>query len=160
MRIIVISDTHGNKNAIDSVFLRNSDADLFIHLGDGERDIDAFLLENPSYASRVIHVAGNCDFNSLSNDFEIIPANGHKILASHGHIYAVKNSLEIIKKTAKRLNCDIVLYGHTHVRYNKFENDLYIMNPGSAGNPHDGKKPSFGTINIVPSGILMNIADI
>ncbi len=160
MRIIVISDTHGNKNAIDSVFLRNSDADLFIHLGDGERDIDAFLLENPSYASRVIHVAGNCDFNSLSNDFEIIPANGHKILASHGHIYAVKNSLEIIKKTAKRLNCDIVLYGHTHVRYNKFEDDLYIMNPGSAGNPHDGKKPSFGTINIVPSGILMNIADI
>lgn len=160
MRIIVISDTHGNKNAIDSVFLRNSDADLFIHLGDGEIDIDAFLLENPSYASRVIHVAGNCDFNSLSNDFEIIPANGHKILASHGHIYAVKNSLEIIKKTAKRLNCDIVLYGHTHVRYNKFEDDLYIMNPGSAGNPHDGKKPSFGTINIVPSGILMNIADI
>ncbi|MBR3900822.1 MAG: YfcE family phosphodiesterase [Ruminococcus sp.] len=160
MRIIVISDTHGNKNAIDSVFLRNSDADLFIHLGDGERDIDAFLLENPSYTSRVIHVAGNCDFNSLSNDFEIIPANGHKILASHGHIYAVKNNLEIIKKTAKRLNCDIVLYGHTHVRYNKFEDDLYIMNPGSAGNPHDGKKPSFGTINIVPSGILMNIADI
>jgi predicted phosphodiesterase len=46
------------------------------------------------------------------------------------------------------------------VRYNKFEDDLYIMNPGSAGNPHDGKKPSFGTINIVPSGILMNIADI
>lgn len=160
MRIIVISDTHGNKNAIDSVFLRNSDADLFIHLGDGERDIDAFLLETPSYASRVIHVAGNCDFNSLSNDFEIIPANGHKILASHGHIYAVKNSLEIIKNTAKRLNCDIVLYGHTHVRYNKFEDGLYIMNPGSAGNPHDGKKPSFGTINIVPSGILMNIADI
>ena len=160
MRIIVISDTHGNKNAIDSVFLRNSDADLFIHLGDGERDIDAFLLENPSYTSRVIHVAGNCDFNSLSNDFEIIPANGHKILASHGHIYAVKNSLEIIKNTAKRLNCDIVLYGHTHVRYNKFEDDLYIMNPGSAGNPHDGKNPSFGTINIVPSGILMNIADI
>jgi len=28
MRIIVISDTHGKKSAIDSVFLRNSDADL------------------------------------------------------------------------------------------------------------------------------------
>lgn len=160
MRIIVISDTHGKKSAVNSVFLRNSDADLFIHLGDGERDIDAFLLENPSYTSRVIHVAGNCDFGSLSNDFEIIPANGHKIFAAHGHRYAVKNSLEIIKETAKRLNCDIVLYGHTHVRYNKFEDGLYILNPGSAGNPHDGKSPSFGTINIVPSGILMNIADI
>lgn len=160
MRIIVISDTHGNKNALDSVFLRNSDADLFIHLGDGERDIDLFLLENPSYAPRVIHVAGNCDIGSLSNDFEIIPAGGHKIFATHGHRYAVKNNLEIIKKTAKQLNCDIILYGHTHVRYNRFEEGFHILNPGSAGAPHDGKSPSFGTINIVPQGILLNIADV
>lgn len=160
MRIIVISDTHGNKQAVDSVFLRNSDADLFIHLGDGERDIDAFLLENPSYTSRVIHVAGNCDFGSLSNDFEIIPVNGHKIFATHGHRYFVKHGIQAIKETAKRLNCDIVLYGHTHVRDNRLEDGLYIMNPGSAGNPHDGTKRSFGTVNVVSSGVVLNIADI
>ncbi len=160
MRIIVISDTHGRKNAIDSAFLRNSDADLFIHLGDGERDIDQFITENPTYANKVIHVAGNCDWGSLSNDFEIIPVMNHKIFATHGHRYAVKNGLEIIKKTARDLGCDIILYGHTHVRYNQFEDGLYILNPGSAGNPHDFSNPSFATVNVTSTGVLMNIADI
>lgn len=160
MRIIVISDTHGLVSAIENVFLRNSDADLFIHLGDGERDLDSFLLQNPAYTPKTIHVAGNCDWGSLSSGFEIIPIGGHKIFASHGHIYAVKNSLEIIKRTAKENGCDIVLYGHTHVRYNKFEDGLYIMNPGSASCPNDGKSPSFGHIDISSAGVVMNIADI
>lgn len=160
MRIIVMSDTHGNKNAIESVFLRNSDADMFIHLGDGERELDSFIMEHPEMAEKIHHVAGNCDWGSLSPGFLILPVNGHKILASHGHIYAVKNGIEIIKRTAKENGCDIVLYGHTHVRYNKFEDGLYIMNPGSGNIPHDGKAPSFGHIDISNAGIVMNIADI
>ena len=160
MRIIVISDTHGRKSARDSVFLRNSDADLFIHLGDGERDIDAFLLENPSFTPKVVHVAGNCDFGSLSNTFEIIPVENHKILATHGHIYNVKYGLQMLKEAAARLNCDIILYGHTHVRDNTYEDGVYILNPGSAGNPHDFKAPSFATITITANGVLTNIADI
>lgn len=160
MRIIVISDTHGRKSAIDSVFLRNSDADLFIHLGDGERDIDAFLLENPSFTQKVVHVAGNCDFGSLSNDFEIIPVENHKIFLTHGHRYAVKYGLDVIKKVAAGYGCDIILYGHTHVRDNTYEDGVYILNPGSAGNPHDFKAPSFATINITANGVLTNIADI
>ncbi len=160
MRIIVISDTHGLTCSIEDVFLRNKDADLFIHLGDGERDLDSFLSENPAYTNKTIHVAGNCDWGSLSPGFEIIPAGGHKIFATHGHLFAVKNDLEIIKRNAKENGCDIVLYGHTHVRYNKFEDGLYIMNPGSASCPHDGKRRSFGHIDISSAGVVMNIADI
>ena len=40
------------------------------------------------------------------------------------------------------------------------ENGIYIMNPGSASSPRDGKKPSYGIIDITKSGILMNIADV
>lgn len=160
MRLIVISDTHGNLRAIENVFLRNSDADWFIHLGDGERELDDFLLENPQYTSKVIHVAGNCDFGSLSSGFQILPVIDHKIFITHGHLFAVKNSLEIIKKTAIENGCDIILYGHTHVRYNKFEEGLYILNPGSASVPHDNTSPSFGTVNILPLGVVLNIADI
>ena len=160
MRIIAISDTHGSRQAIDSVFLRNSDADWFFHLGDGERDLDGFLLEHPEYTEKVIHVAGNCDWGSLSSGFEILPVGLNKIFATHGHLYAVKNDLEIIKRTAKQYGCNIILYGHTHVRYNKFEDGLYILNPGSAGCPHDGTKPSFGHIDITPQWIVTNIADI
>lgn len=160
MRIIVISDTHGSVNAIESVFLRNKDADLFIHLGDGERDLDNFLAENTSYIDKTVHVCGNCDIGSLSPGYVVLPVFGHKIFATHGHLFAAKNGLEILKRNAKENGCDILLYGHTHVRYNKQEDGLYILNPGSACCPNDGTKPSFGHIDIFYSGIVTNIADI
>lgn len=160
MRIIVISDTHGNVNAIESVFLRNHDADLFIHLGDGERDLDSFLCGNPEYTDKTVHVCGNCDIGSLSPGFVVLPVFGHKIFATHGHLFAVKNDLEIIKKNARLNCCDIILYGHTHTRFNKQEDGFYILNPGSACCPYDGTNPSFGHIDIFYSGIVTNIADV
>jgi len=161
MRIIVISDSHGNYRALESVFLRNADAEWFIHLGDGERDLDTFLLSHPEYTGKVIHVCGNCDVGSLSEPFFVLPLpEGHKLFATHGHRYSVRENLGILKQNAVNLGCDIVLYGHTHIRYNKHEDGLYILNPGSCSSPHDGMKPSFGTIDISPAGVVVNIADV
>lgn len=161
MRIIVISDTHGNYSALSSVFLRNSDADWFIHLGDGERELDRFIIEHPEYIEKVIHVCGNCDVGSLSPEHVMLPlGNGHKLLATHGHTYGVKGGLDRLRKTAEVFDCDIVLFGHTHIRRNTYENGLYLLNPGSASCPHDGRKPSFGTVSISDEGVLINIADV
>jgi len=160
MRIVVISDTHGNYRALESVFLRNPDADWFFHLGDGERDVDRFILAHREYTEKIIHIAGNCDVGSLSPDFYILFVPGHKIFAAHGHNYCVNYDYSLIKQAAVNANCDIVLFGHTHVRYNKYEDGLYVLNPGSASMPHDGTKPSFGHIDISPAGVVMNIADI
>lgn len=160
MRIIVISDTHGNYNALESVFLRNSDADWLIHLGDGERELDNFIISNPSFERKIIHIAGNCDYNSFSPEQFVLPVSDYKIFATHGHKYGVKSSLENIKKTAKEFGCNIILYGHTHERFMINEDGFYIMNPGSASCPRDGKVPSFGNIDISPAGIVMNIANV
>ncbi|HPY85977.1 metallophosphoesterase [Ruminococcus sp. XPD3002] len=161
MRIIVMSDTHGNYRALQSIITRNADADWFIHLGDGERDLDRFILANPEFTEKVIHVKGNCDENSLSPDFFVLPLPfGHRIFAAHGHRYFVRDSLLRIKQAAIDNECDIVLYGHTHVRYNKYEDGLYIMNPGSASAPYDSTKPSFGHIDISEAGVVTNIADV
>ncbi len=161
MRIIVISDTHGNYRALSSVFIRNGDADWFIHLGDGERDLDRFIVEHPEFAQKVLHASGNCDIGSLSPGYVVLPVTPeHKIFATHGHIFNVKGGLERLKSRAGSFGCDIALYGHTHVRYNKYEDGIYVMNPGSASCPHDGTKPSFGTIDISEAGVLLNIADV
>ncbi|MBR2284025.1 MAG: YfcE family phosphodiesterase [Ruminococcus sp.] len=160
MRIIVMSDSHGNYKAVESVILRCSDADMFIHLGDGEHDLNSFILMHMDYSDKIKRVAGNCDYNSMLPGYLVIPAAGHKIFAAHGHSQAVKNDLSIIKRTAAGFGCDIILYGHTHVRYNKYEDGFYIMNPGSVSIPHDSLPPSFGTIDISPAGILTNIADV
>lgn len=160
MRIIVISDTHGSFHALESVFLRNSDADWFFHLGDGERDLDSFLAENPQYTEKVIHVSGNCDIGSLSPGYFILPVGEHRIFATHGNVFSVKSTLEHLKRTARENNCDIVLFGHTHIRFNGYEDGLYILNPGSAGCPQDGKAPSFGHIDISDAGVVINIAEV
>ena len=160
MRIVVLSDTHGNSYALESVILRNTDADWIFHLGDGERELDNFLLSHQKLAQKIIHVAGNCDFDSLSQEIFILPVYEHRILATHGHLYGVSSSLDKLRELALTNNCDIVLFGHTHVKYQSYENGIYYLNPGSASIPRDGSKPSFGHIDISPAGVVTNIADV
>ena len=73
MRIIAISDTHGDYRALSSVFIRNADADWFIHLGDGERELDRFIIEHPEFTEKVLHASGNCDIGSLSPSYVVLP---------------------------------------------------------------------------------------
>lgn len=160
MRIIVISDTHGSYSALENILLRNADADKFIHLGDGEKELEQFKISNPAFERRIVHVAGNCDYNSMSSDESVITAAYCKIFATHGHLYRVKYSLDLIKSAARENGCNIILYGHTHERFMKTEDGFYIMNPGSASCPRDGNAPSFGHIDISLSGVVMNIADV
>lgn len=161
MRIVVLSDSHGDYASLEKVILRNTDADWIFHLGDGERELDRFVLSNPVIAPKIIHVAGNCDYASLSHDVFVLPViNGHKILATHGHRYGVKSSVERLKMLASDHGCDIILYGHTHARDQRFEDGYYILNPGSCSCPRDGNVPSFGHIDISDAGVVLNIADV
>ncbi len=160
MRIIVMSDSHGNFSAVEKIVSLQPDADLYIHLGDGERDVDRLLLKHPEMAGHFIHVCGNCDYDSLSPIVFTAPVGNHKLYASHGHIQFVKFSLEKIREIAAANGCDIILFGHTHNRLISSENGVYMMNPGSCSYPHDGKRPSFGLIDVINSNITMNIADL
>ena len=161
MRIIIISDTHGNFGALDKIVSAHIDtADLFIHLGDGEREVEKICLTYPEIKDKFLSVAGNCDTNSLSLPYLLTEAGGHRVIAVHGHRQGVAYSLDNLKALAKANGCDIVLYGHTHCRFNSYENGLYIMNPGSASSPRDFLSQSYGVIDAMPDGVLMNIAEV
>ena len=43
----------------------------------------------------------------------------------------------------ERINADVVLLGHTHYRMNRSIGGKVIINPGSLGQPRDGKEASF-----------------
>ncbi len=160
MRIIVISDTHGNYNAIESVFMRNKDADWFFHLGDGENELDRFIITHMDMSQKIIHVAGNCDYDSLSPTTFILPVPGHRIFAAHGHRLAVKNDLSLLKKAALENECDIAIFGHTHVPYNQYDDGMYLFNPGTAATAVGGVKSTFGCIDISDDGVLLNVAPV
>ena len=62
-------------------------------------------------------------------------------------------------KETKKQNCDIMLYGHTHIAYEKYIDGLYVFNPGSAGRGgYDGN--SYGLLEITESGIMTSVAKI
>ncbi|MDE7234655.1 MAG: metallophosphatase family protein, partial [Ruminiclostridium sp.] len=47
MKIIVISDTHRDFDAMEKIVNDNRSADLFIHLGDGEREYEEVRAVHP-----------------------------------------------------------------------------------------------------------------
>lgn len=158
MKIIVVSDSHGNLPALKRVIC-DYHADMYIHLGDGERELNTVCLLNPD--KDIFHVCGNCDFASLSEDELLIsPDDKNVIFAVHGHLHNVKYSLEQLKSTARKKGANIVLYGHTHSRHNEYDDGMYIINPGSVSIPRDGNKPSFAVIELLPNGIITNIVDL
>ncbi len=157
MRIIVVSDTHGLYSRLYDVVMRNLKADAFIHLGDGEEECQTLLHNFPEITLKFHCVRGNCDYGSQLPVFKTLDiAPGHRIFATHGHRFGVKYDLGTLVTTAKENGCDIALYGHTHVQNSSYENGVYILNPGSASCPRDGKPASYGYIDITPAGVVTN----
>lgn len=151
-RIIVISDTHGRFHALHDIVERyKEEAACFIHLGDGEREIDDIRMLYPKL--KFYAVRGNCDFSSQEPTLSELNIGGKRILYAHGHLHSVKSSLQPLIKTARNIDADILLYGHTHRGHVAYEDGLYIMNPGSPVQPRDSKA-SYGVIDITPGGIM------
>lgn len=158
MRIIVFSDSHGSFSSLDSVIEKNLSADIFIHLGDGEREISRILNKYPDINFH--HIRGNCDFSGIAPTMEIIGVLSHKIIAVHGNLHDVKLGTSGIISLAKKNHADIALFGHTHQRFSSYEEGIYILNPGSISIPRDGNKPSYGFIDITTAGIVTNIVNV
>ena len=158
MRIIVISDTHQYYRNIETIISQNLDADMFIHLGDGESE-SALLLRNfPEIENRFHYIKGNCDFDRstpISKTIDVMP--GHRIFATHGHRFQVKSSLDFLVQSAREEGCDIALYGHTHESRCTYENGVYVLNPGSASCPRDGNPPSYGVLDVSSAGVMTNV---
>lgn len=159
MRIIVMSDSHGNFRAVKTIVERNIGfADMFIHCGDGEKDYGIIKSLYPDI--NMHYVKGNCDSGDFP-DSEVIEAScGVKIFAAHGHKYSVGLTPDRLCLAAKLAGCKIALYGHTHVRDSRCEYGFFVMNPGSCSLPRDGRPPSFGCIEITDKGIVMGLYDL
>lgn len=155
MRIVVFSDTHGNYSAMHKIFKKNRGADLFIFLGDGERELDQLKVQYLDY--NILSVSGNCDTTSMepeSNVYEL--PDGKKIFYTHGHRWGVKSSTDKLAEHGKWVGASIILFGHTHCRFNELRDNMLILNPGSAGLPRDGEPAGYAWIDIIDDKIIFN----
>lgn len=136
LRILVMSDSHGrNENvelAIEQVREEIGEFQMMIHLGDvgDAREIES-LAGVPCYIVR-----GNTDYDVKLLNANVIEAGGHRIFATHGHLYQVDMRLDLLRFAALENDCDIAMYGHTHVPYLEEDpDDVTILNPGSISKP-------------------------
>lgn len=146
MKVVVISDTHGDNKGIIEAILSMDKPDMLIHLGDHADDGEKIskILGIP-----IVIVRGNCDYGANHDDSELIEVNGKKLFLTHGHKYNVRVSLDRLYYAALEKGADIALYGHTHVPMNIVYNNIIILNPGSPSMPRGYEKTkTFGLIEI------------
>ena len=140
MNVGIISDTHGNWQAIDKVVSMAQKMDMWIHCGDCVPDAEYLqdLVTVPVHG-----VAGNCDWAMGNFGYEkVVDIEGHKIFLTHGHNYGVRYTREFLVEAAESLGADIAIYGHTHIVEYSPGTPL-VLNPGSASRPRDESRGSF-----------------
>lgn len=161
MKCLCFSDSHGTTLAMKRALAKHPDAEVVFFLGDGLSDFEEFIHDR----SRMwIAVRGNCDTSGILGDQMVkktdsITLMGYRIFLTHGDLYGVKYGLDGIKGLAVDHNADLVLFGHTHQKIEKYistdDGGYYLFNPGSIGGGF-GIKPSYGVINITEGGILLS----
>ena len=143
MKILVLSDTHGDLKKAKEVIKKHNEVDLIIHCGDFIYDaIELQKLTN----KEVLMVRGNCDDSHGYNDFIKYKTPYGYILIAHGHQYGVKKSYLNITYKAKEADCICAVFGHTHIPYIGENDGIKLFNPGSISRPSDGSNGSYGLI--------------
>lgn len=125
MKIVVMSDSHGNAGAVQKVFTRNLDADAFYHLGDGWRDFTFAALE-PEILR--VGVRGNCDMAAQLPQKDVRTLEGVKIAALHGEDFHGTADAVLL---AAKYQAKVVLHGHTHIPNIDYINGVFIICPGT-----------------------------
>ncbi len=170
MKILAVSDSH-NGYTFGGFFDKTKNADIVVHLGDGDRDkadlaavlmhkraehltvlTDRFLPDTAAGVGSLMHnipfyaLRGNCDFSGLPE--VIFQAGNFNVLALHGDRFFVKSDLSYLRRYAENKNADIVLYGHSHIPSIDWLDGRLFVNPGSLCRPRDGYKPTYCVIDI------------
>lgn len=155
MRILVISDTHGDLQALRMAFAAVQ-PDAVLHLGDCAGDlfyvIRDVLHNRPDFPFRA--VCGNCDPPGAAPQELTVSLGGQTIFMLHGHTRGVKFTDAAMRAEAARQNAGIVLYGHTHVPRIESLDGRLIVNPGSAKRrlAADSRSATYAVLTLDASG--------
>ena len=124
MKILLVSDSHGDDTALREIANKHNNCDYYIHLGDSQ--------STPDLIRPFISVRGNCDYYSSKfiNHIELNSPFG-KIYCEHIPYYQM--SIPKLKKEGYK----IYLCGHTHRRQDEVIDGIHVINPGSIKYPRD-----------------------
>ncbi|MBO5137204.1 MAG: YfcE family phosphodiesterase [Spirochaetaceae bacterium] len=176
-KLLVISDSHGDVQVFAKIIHEfGADCDAIVFCGDGICDLVSCLNEaatEEKIASLlppvIVCVRGNGDGEQYPADFfsdgntsqesSSVPryfnvlstvmfrAAGRTLLCVHGNRHGVDFGTETLSATAETMDCDIVLFGHTHRPHREDAGATLVLNPGSCSRPRGGFPPTFAIIS-------------
>lgn len=132
MRILLISDSHGNNDAVDELITKWPNVDLYLHAGDSESH------PRSVYPFRVVR--GNCDYSFDMQDELLIPTPFGNILMRH--------KKEISDKKLKDNDVKVFIYGHTHIPECVKRKGIAFINPGSLAYPRSELGPTYMVLDM------------
>ena len=136
MKLLVVSDIHGDYDALEQAYHAEKSVGAVLFLGDGIREAERF--EAAHGPLRVYMVRGNCDFASNAPLQGLGAFEGVLFLYTHGHMYGVKGSYQALAEAAQAAHTDAALFGHTHVPFCGETDGLTLFNPGALTNGQYG----------------------
>lgn len=162
MRLIVMSDSHGNVEFVRKVveIAKQENADLTIHLGDEYIDMKQFLSDN------VIVIPGVYELeyaDQLVVNRKFVKLGDLRFLMTHtrtSHPNDFDDDIKPEEIVAKR-GVDIVLFGHSHLYYAEVENGVLFVNPGHLKvEDKKGMPPTYAMLDIDGRSVSVSIAGI
>lgn len=132
MKILVVSDSHGDYSSLDKLAGVFPNMDLYLHAGDSEQD--EFSIKP------FISVRGNCDHYYDFPNYLVIPS-------PMGNIY-VQHTPFVSKSVISEHNAKIVIHGHTHTRRQEVKDGILFINPGAISFARDKYDGSYAIIEI------------
>ena len=149
LKAAVFSDTHGNTAPMLEA-ARGSGADVFIHLGDHDRDaveLRRAFPEVPLYS-----VCGNCDLNPLAPERLLVQLGPVKAFLTPGHLYGVSRAqADWLVYAAQEQGAQIAMFGHTHRAVWDTLGGVTLLNPGTAGK---GADLSWALVTVLDNGAV------
>ncbi len=153
MKILVISDVHGDFSKMQSIIDENLDCEIKLYVGDFQTTLE----REKELASKFDYVVrGNTDndYSPLKVLFEI---ESVKIFMAHGHKYY--DGINYVSKLmlaeeAKSKGAILAIHGHDHKASISTEDGVLVFNPGSPSFPRFGSVESYGIIEIKDGNII------
>lgn len=146
MRILVLSDSHGDYFSMKRAIEAQPTAEVVVFLGDGHYDFERCkpLLEG----KRIYAVKGNNDFHCDYPKYQVINEGGMNIYITHGQYEYVKSSLSRLLSVARKNDCPLALYGHNHRQQEDNSDGVRMFCPGALQNDE------YGVVDIVDNGYI------
>ncbi len=146
MLVWVISDTHSYMDPRALQLLRG--VDHILHAGDIG---DAAIIRSLELIAPVTAVRGNVDRDgpvALYPTEQTLELGGHRIFLTH-ELKPPKTETHASLAGYKETAVDAVVYGHSHIAYQRRWGDILFFNPGAAGKRRFKVVPSIGFLELV-----------